>query len=305
MAIETVGIVGMGAMGMLLASQMADQLPEGQLNVIVDKARLKSYAEASFLVNDQPLHLNFVTTPAAGEALDLAIFAVKYQALDGAIKEMRPFIDDHTSIISILNGIASEEDLAEAFGDDQVLFCVAQGMDATRQGHEMHYSRAGQLALGVRSAGQEDRLQALVDFFRRVDIAIELPEDARRQLWNKFMFNVGLNQVVSVYGDGYGVIQKQGEARDQMVQAMREVLPIAKAEGVNLTEEDIKGWMGVADGFAVDGKPSMLQDLDAGRPTEVELFSGTVCKLAEKHDLSAPVNDWLYHILMAKNKELE
>lgn len=305
MAIEKVGIIGMGAMGMLLASQMTGQLSAGQLQVIVDKDRSKSYADATFLVNDKPLHLDFVTTPPEDQALDLAIFAVKYQALAGAIKQMKPFIDKHTTIISILNGIVSEEDLAEAFGDDQVLYCVAQGMDATREGHEMHYTRPGQLALGMRTAGQEDRLQDLVAFFRQVEVPVELPEDARRQLWSKFMFNVGLNQVVSVYGDGYGVIQKQGEARDQMVQAMREVLPIAAAEGVQLTEEDLKGWLGVADGFAADGKPSMLQDLEAGRPTEVELFSGTVCKLAEKHDISAPVNDWLYHILTAKNKELE
>ena len=305
MAIEKVGIIGMGAMGMLLASQMVGRLQPEALDIIVDRSRLDAYREATFTVNDTPLSLHFVTEPAEGEKLDLAIFAVKYRALPKAIEQMKPFVDAHTTIISVLNGIVSEDDLAKAFGDASVLYCVAQGMDATRTGHDMQYTRAGQLVFGVRTEGQEDRLQEVADFFRRMEMAIELPEDVRRQLWNKFMFNVGLNQVVSVYGSGYGVIQKRGEARTQMIQAMREVLPLAEAEGVHLTQDDIQNWMAVADGFSPEGKPSLLQDLDAGRPTEMELFSGTVCRLAEKHKVAAPVNEWLYHILEAKNKELE
>ena len=79
-----------------------------------------------------------------------------------------------------------------------------------------------------------------------------------------------------------------------MIAAMREVVLVANAEGVPLTEQDVTDWVQVIDDFAPEGAPSMRQDGMAHRKSEVELFAGTIRRLGAAHGVPTPVNDWLY-----------
>ena len=108
------------------------------------------------------------------------------------------------------------------------------------------------------------------------------------------MLNTGVNQTAAVYLYNYDGLQKEGTARDVMISAMKEVKLLSEYEGVNLTEDDIKGWLELLGTLNPDGKPSMQQDMEAGRHSEVELFSGTILKLGEKHGLNFRVNRMLY-----------
>ena len=108
---------------------------------------------------------------------------------------------------------------------------------------------------------------------------------------------MGCNQAATAYECNYSVLQSPGPARDTMLAAMREVLTLAHAEGIPLTEEDITMWTAVIDGITPTNEPSMRQDSKAHRKSEVELFSGTVRRLAQKHHIPVPVNDWLYETI--------
>ena len=79
-----------------------------------------------------------------------------------------------------------------------------------------------------------------------------------------------------------------------MIGAMREVVAVANAEGVPLSEQDVTTWVDIIDHLPSDGEPSMRQDGKNRRKSEVELFSGTIRRLAAKHGIPVPVNDWLY-----------
>lgn len=304
MEIKKVAIIGMGAMGLLLASELLETMDPKDLFIVADQDRIVRYREKPFLVNGNPLELQFISPEEYIGTVDLAIFAVKYHGLQAAMHDMRHHIDGHTTIISVLNGIVSEEDLGKFYTPEQVLYVVAQGMDATREGQSMTYSTKGELAIGYVDVAQEERYQALKAFLLERHIPLVESADIKRQLWSKFMFNVGVNQVVGVYGGGYGVVQENEEARKKFIQAMEEVLPLAQAEGIDLGEKDIEGWIQVADHMGATGKPSMLQDLEAGRPSEVGLFSGTVLQYAKKHHVAVPINQWLYGILTEKNLEI-
>jgi 2-dehydropantoate 2-reductase len=115
-----------------------------------------------------------------------------------------------------------------------------------------------------------------------------------KRLWGKFMLNVGVNQTVGVYESNYGEIQKEGQARDTMISAMREVIALSEKKGINLTEDDLSYWLKILSTLSPAGKPSMGQDLEARRYSEVELFSGTVIKMGEKYGIPTPVNKQLY-----------
>lgn len=127
-----------------------------------------------------------------------------------------------------------------------------------------------------------------------MDVPYEADTDMYKRQWGKFMLNVGVNQTVAVYESNYGEIQRKGKARDMMIAAMREVMALSEKEGVYLTEADLNYWLDVVDALSANGKPSMAQDVDAKRPSEVELFAGTVLKMGQKYGVPTPVNQELY-----------
>ena len=109
------------------------------------------------------------------------------------------------------------------------------------------------------------------------------------------MLNVGVNQTVAVYKGNYGEIQREGEARELMIAAMREVIALSEHVGVHLTEDDLSYWLSVLGTLSPNGKPSMAQDIEAERISEVDLFSGTVIEMGRKYQIPTPVNQQLYN----------
>ena len=96
------------------------------------------------------------------------------------------------------------------------------------------------------------------------------------------MINVGINQGSAVLRAPYGLFQRSEYARELMVDAMREVLALSELEQTGLGESDIDAWLDTLRGLNPEGKTSMVQDVEAGRPTEVDLFAGTVLEIASR-----------------------
>jgi 2-dehydropantoate 2-reductase len=118
-----------------------------------------------------------------------------------------------------------------------------------------------------------------------------------RTLWWKFMINVGINQASAVLRAPYGVFQSLPEARDLMESAMQEVILLARAMNINLSGKDVDEWLAFLSTLAPGGKTSMLQDVEAGRKTEVEIFAGKVISLGKAYNRRTPVNETLFKIL--------
>lgn len=167
-------------------------------------------------------------------------------------------------------------------------------MSALKEGGHVTVRPLGELALGVPAGQDATHLRRLTEFFDSIRFPYALPEDIRTHMWSKLLCNTGLNQSAMVFQCGYGGLQAPGQARETMLGAMREVVTVANAEGVPLSEGDIAHWIAIIDSFPPEGEPSMRQDGKARRKSEVELFAGTIRRLAKKHNISVPVNDWLY-----------
>lgn len=206
-----------------------------------------------------------------------------------------------TIVISLLNGISSEKILQQAFPQAHILYCIAQGMDAVKDGNQASYLHKGVLVLGEADGSRSEALQAIGRLFDKAAIPYTVSDTIIRKLWSKLMLNTGINQVVMVQKGTYATVQQPGAAREMMITAMREVMQVANAEGIDLNEGDVQGWLQIADGLNPDGMPSMRQDGLAKRYSEVELFSGTIIPLAQKHRLAVPTCTMLYQQI----KEIE
>lgn len=304
MAIKKVCIIGLGALGILYGHHLTKRMPKGDLRIIADQERIRRYQSDSVFCNGERCEFNYLAPEDVEEPADLIIFAVKYSGLNDAIKAVKNQVGEHTIILSALNGITSERIIGQTYGMDKILYCVAQGMDAVKVGNRATYDHMGMLVFGEQEPGFiSERVREVARFFESMAVPFEAVTDMNKRIWGKFMLNVGVNQTVAVYESNYGEIQKEGAARDTMIAAMREVMVLSEKEGTNLTELDLKYWLNVLDPLCPEGKPSMRQDMEAKRFSEVDLFSGAVLELGKKYGVSTPVNEELYRRIKEKEAQ--
>lgn len=290
-----ISIIGLGALGILFGNHLSKQMPKENLRIIADSKRIAKYKKEKIYCNDELCDFNYMTPDEVCEPADLVIIAVKYQALQDAIDAIHNQVGDHTIILSALNGITSEEIIGNTYGMDKLLYCVAQSMDAVKVDNKLTYHNMGMLVFGEKEKGIiSSKVQMVESIFKRYHFPYEVDTNMVKRLWGKFMLNVGVNQTLAVYEGTYGDIQKDGPIRSEMIASMQEVIELSKKEGVHLSEEDLDYWLRVLSTLNPKGKPSMCQDFEAKRYSEVELFAGTVVKLAKIHGLQTPMNQKLY-----------
>lgn len=290
-------LVGLGAVGTVYADRLRGVLPES-FSVLADNDRKSRYESSGIFLNGQPCPFVYVTPEIDCKPADLILVSVKQHQLDEAMEEMYPFVSDDTVILSLLNGISSESILSEHFPNSIVLngFCV--GTDALRSGNNVTCANIGRIVFGEKNQGvPSETVVSISKLFDEALIPSVVPEDIIREQWWKFMMNVGLNQVSAITGATYGVIVENKLIKNLMTMACREVAELAPFEDVSLSASEIDGFFTLLSTLSPIGKSSMLQDVEAGRKTEVELFSGTVSALGLKHGVPTPVNDALFTLI--------
>lgn len=297
--IKTVSIIGLGNLGIAYGHHLSKKMQKADLRIVADRDRIERYERDGIYCNGERCDFQYVAPEEEAGPADLVLFTVKFPNLPKAIDAVKNQVGDGTIILSALNGITSEGMIGEAFGMDKMLYCVAQGMDGIKTGNRLDFDHMGMLCFGDGGAGMiSEKTRAVEAFFQRTETPHEVETDMMKRLWGKFMMNVGVNQTASVFLCNYGGLQEEGEARETMISAMREVIPLSEREGYPLTEEDLTYWLKVLSLLRPEGKPSMQQDVEAGKTTEVGLFSGTVLALGKKYGIATPVNKFLYQKIM-------
>ena len=299
--IQTTAIIGMGALGLLYADVIAKARGKEGVAFILDEARLEKYKGTTFTINGEKRSFNMISGKEA-EAVDLLIVAVKYNGLKSAIETMKSCVDEHTIIMSVMNGIDSEEIIANEFGKEHMIYTVAQAMDAMKFGNDLNYTKSGELRIGVVEDYQRDNLQAVCEYFDDIQMAYTVEEDIMKRIWSKFMLNVGVNQTCLAYETNYaGTLAEGSEENKIFLVAMNEVIVLANAYGIALSQADLDYYVDIIKTLSPTGVPSMRQDGIAKRYSEVEMFAGTVRRMAKEIGIAVPANDLLYN----KIKEME
>ncbi|MCK9169853.1 MAG: 2-dehydropantoate 2-reductase [Treponema sp.] len=303
--IESVSLIGMGALGILYGDILTEALGAQNVNFLADRSRVEKYLASGVYCNGRKCAFTVKDFTEKSAPPDLLIFAVKGTALDSAVTTARGHIGKNTIIISLLNGISSEEIIAAAFGKEHLIYCIAQGMDALRTGNRLEYEHKGELRIGLPAelSANTPLLKDTAELFDRASLPYKIETDIMHRMWSKWMLNVGVNQVVMVTKGTYATVQKDGPAREMMKSAMKEVIALSEKEKTGLTEKDMEEYVTLIDTLNPAGMPSMRQDGLAGRKTEVDMFSGTVLRRALRYDLPVPVNRLLYDTIKKMETE--
>ncbi len=295
--IKRISVIGAGAMGSVYAAKLFE-MDRDCISLLAKGERLKRLKNRGLIVNEKHYALPVTRVQEKGPPSDLIIVAVKHHHLPEAIQDMKNRIGDHTVVLSVMNGIESEEQIGAVYGMDKVLYAVAVGIDALRRGNNTTYTTQGKIYFGeAENLVLTDRVKQVQSLFDQAGIAYETPEDMIRIVWWKFMINVGTNQTSAVLRAPFSVLQTSKDARELMASAMREVMEVAKEKRVHLFEEDVENWYSVLSGLSPQGRPSMLQDIEAERKTEVEMFAGKMIQLGKEFGIPVPVNETFFRII--------
>ena len=267
------------AVGMLYGSIAERNLGPGVVEFVMDDERFARHAGETPLVNGEPLRVP--TVPASeAEPVDLVILAIKAPGMAAALKTMECLVGPRTAIASLVNGVTSEESVAERFGWGRTVLSVAQGMDAVFIGDEMTYAHPGEVRFGAAPGTGPGVVDEVADLYERAGIPHVVEADIRRRMWVKLMLNVGINQTCMVYGGTYGTASEPGgEQQRCFVAAMREALAVARAEGVDVTEEDLER---AARNAFEGGWRRMKLYFMIGLPTETDEDVVGIARMAER-----------------------
>ncbi len=294
--IKDVLICGIGAVGAIYANKINEFNPEN-LRILVDKNRYENYTKNPKIFNGKVLELNYILPDDKSFKADLIIIATKYDGLESAANNIKNFIKEDTIILSLLNGVTSEEIIAKKYGKDHLLYSYFIGHSAMRNGNIINHDGVGKIVFGGVSENDKTKVQLLRDFFDKIGIEYTIPDDIYRSLWLKFMLNICSNQPSAIFRMTFGQMQTNKKFINFMIEIMKEVQILAQKEGVNNTETMIDEALKTFYTMTPVGRTSMLQDVEAGRKTEVEMFAGHIIKLGEKYNIPTPYNKILKEMI--------
>lgn len=297
--IKKVLICGLGAIGSIYAVKIAEKCPS-DLFVLVDAERFERYNEKPLIFNRREYYFNYIIPNSPKFEADLIIIATKNKGLDEAIKNIQNFVGENTIILSLLNGIKSEEQIASVYGEDKVLDSYYIGHTSSRNDREVFHDGVGEIVFGEKNNEiLSEKVKKIKEFFEKIGIEYEIPIDMDYAKWWKFLVNVGYNQASALLSADYGVFQSSVKVNDIAVKLMEETVSVAKASGVNNTEKMIPEVLETIKTMLPQTRTSMLQDIDAKRETEVDIFSGHVRELGQFYNIITPYNDVVFSLIKA------
>lgn len=289
--IKKVLICGIGAIGSIYANAVNEYDSEN-LRILVDKKRLENYTKNPKIFNGKPLHFNYILPEATDFKADLIIIATKFDGLNDVIKNMENFATKDTVIISLLNGVTSEEIISKKYGWENLPIAYYIGHSAMRDGNNITHDGVGTIVFGINDKTKtcNECIERAKTYFDKAKINYKIPEDMPHAYWLKYMLNVSSNQPSAILRMTFGDMQSNKKFMEFFVKIMKEVQAVAKAEGIKNTDKMIDEALDTFGKMTADGKTSMFQDVEGKRKTEVDMFAGTMIEFGKKHNIPTPYN---------------
>lgn len=241
------------------------------------------------------------TRPAAVGVVELVVIATKAMDARVAAGSAEPLIGPQTTVLTIQNGLGAADAVAEVVDERQLVVGVAGGFGASlvEPGHAHHHGME-LVRLGERTGPAGARCERIADVWRAAGFTVKTYDDVSRLLWEKLICNACYAGVCGLLELTIGEVVESPHAWAIASRCAQEALDVGRACGVNLEIADCAAY--VRDyGLAIPGaRPSLLLDLLAGRPTEVEWINGSVPREGEKVGVEAPTNALITSLVLAK-----
>ncbi len=224
---------------------------------------------------------------------DLVLFCVKTADTETAAREIEPHLLPGATVLSFQNGVDNVERIHRATGLHAIPVAVYVAVAVSAPGEITHTGR-GDLVMGYRAGWpRRPELAGIARLFESAGIPCRISENIEAELWTKMAMNCAYNAISALGRERYGRILEFAPARDLMRRAIIETTAVARAEGVDLPDDDlVEAAMKLGEAMR-DATSSMAQDLARGRRTEIDSLNGYVARRGAELGVPAPVNEML------------
>ena len=297
MIIKSVAVLGAGAVGSYVIWGLSEK-KDIRLGVIASGERAKRLKNKGCKINDTVYHPE-VWTPEEAHGVDFLIVSLKYGALPGALDNITAVTGENTVIMSLMNGVDSEEIIAEKVGAEHLLHAVIKvASHKENDGYVFNPEATLGIIFGEVSAPYDsERVQAVLDLFSGTGLHYRATDCILEEIWSKFRLNVCNNLPQAILGAGVGCYRDSVHMKAISDGLRAELMAIAEAKGIDISKADVSSGRGSA--VPPTARYSTLQDLDAGRHTEIDMFSGALIRMGKELGIPTPYNEFTYHMIKA------
>ena len=296
--IEKAALIGAGAVGAYFIWGLSEKL--GDDFCVVAKGERKRRLETQGLIINQKEYKLNVKTPEEAGGQDLILISCKQDALQEMLPDIQKMVEPDTLVLSLLNGVSSEEIIGKAIGMEHMAYAVMR-IASVRDGNEITFSEENTAGIYVGEKDRKEateRLKVFEELLKDTGIRYNFVENIILDMWMKYASNVAQNLPQAILGVGFGAYKDSDHIHFIAEKLWKEVAAVANAKGIPLTDRFM-----LFRGVKPEARFSTLQDLDAKRHTEIEMLAGEMVSMGKELGISVPYCEYTYHLIRAMEEK--
>ena len=233
-----------------------------------------------------------------GKAALLILFVKAYNTAT-ALESARELVTANTIILTLQNGIGNMESIRDAYPQNPIVAgTTAQGATLLGSGHIRH-AGMGETIIGGIDANSTFHAKLIKDLFMSAYIPTEMTDDVNGVLWGKLLINCAINPLTAIMRVPNGQLPKNPDLCEVMRRVVEEGAAIARSAGITLPYSDPAAKVLEVCAATAGNRSSMLQDIEAGKKTEINYLNGALVRYGTETGVAAPVNSFLTHLVQA------
>jgi 2-dehydropantoate 2-reductase len=302
-----IAVIGAGGVGGYFGGKLADG--GADVTFIVRGATLETMRTKGLRVDSIKgdfviEHPNATGDPTSAGHVDAIFVTVKAWQIVEAAELIKRMLGDDTMVIPLENGIDAPEQLAAILGSQHVLggLCGIVSFIAA-PGHIRHAGADPFIMFGELDNRRTPRVEALRDECLRAGVQADIPSDIHHALWSKFVFIAPMSGIGAATRVPIGVWRAMPEPRELAIKAIREIVDVARARGVDLGgDAAIERTLARFDGLPPESTSSLQRDIIDGKPSELDAQLGAVVRLGLQTNIPTPICETLLALLLPQER---
>ena len=302
-----VAVLGAGAMGCLFGGLLAEK---GLNVVLIDvwKEHIDAINSKGLKMDghggDRFIKIKATTEPAKLNTTDVIIIMCKATVLEKALMGVKNIVGEKTVLMSFQNGIGHEAIMSKIAGKEKVLGgTTTQASNILGPGHIKNHASLPSW-IGEYEGGMSDRVKSVAETFTAHGLETIPSDNIKKRKWMKLFALTAIGPLSAIFdlnhSDLYINNKSSKDSRDLGKQIILETREVAKADGVDVSEDECLEMFNKIVDSKQTNKSSMAFDVLYKRKTEIEFINGAVSKIGKKHGIATPLNDLMYKIINIK-----
>jgi 2-dehydropantoate 2-reductase len=297
MEIKKVALIGAGAVGAYFIWGLENKINSKEIDfcVVADGERKERLSKNGVVVNGTSLTFPIKTAQEAGK-VDLVLIATKYGALADILDDVNTLVANNTIVISLLNGVDSEEIVADAIGEKHIVYSFMR-IASERKGNNIVFNPKVTLGVYIGEKNSEEnteRIAALENLFENTGVLCNCSKDIIKDQWEKYALNLSRNLPQAIAEVGTGAYDDSAHLQFISEKIWDEVKAVALAKGIAIKDFPF----GKPDkNIKKTSRYSTLQDIMAKRHTEVDMLAGAMVKMGKETGVPVPYSEYTYHMI--------